>query len=208
MKIIKLLALILICGSALKGYSQLGIKGGVNLANEIKSFNGKDIAAGFSTDNLAGYQLGLVYQYIPRKTGFGFETGLLVSQKGYSYEDSTTTTGILKQGYKEINYLELPLNLRYRLALNFCGIFGFGGLYAGYALYGHNVVETDNITENIAFENTNQHIDYGYNLGAGIEFFRKIQFTLSWSQGIKNISKNNSPVLNNRVFSAGMTYIF
>jgi hypothetical protein len=94
------------------------------------------------------------------------------------------------------------------LALNFCGIFGFGGLYAGYALYGHNVVETDNLTENIVFDNSNQRIDYGYNLGAGIEFFRKIQFTLSWSQGIKNISKNNSPVLNNRVFSAGMTYIF
>jgi len=77
-----LLALLIITSGT---YAQLGIKAGINLANEIKSLNSEDIAVGFKTDNLTGYQIGLVYQLTPKKSGIGAELGMLVSQKGYAF---------------------------------------------------------------------------------------------------------------------------
>lgn len=192
-------------------YAQLGIKAGINLANEIKSLNSEDIAAGFKTDNLTGYQIGLVYQLTPKKSGIGAELGVLVSQKGYTFSDSLSLVDVVREGYKEMNYLEVPFNLRYQIKLGFIGVFGYGGVYAGYALSGKTVVETENSSEDIGFQDFVDRADYGYNLGVGVEFFRKIQFGVNWSHGLKNTNLNDSEEIDsttNRVFSVGLTYLF
>ena len=193
-------------------FAQLGIRAGINLANEIKSFSNEDISAGFSTENLTGYHIGLVYQTMPQKSGLGGDFGLLLSQKGYTYNDSLSIANAVLQGYKEINYLEVPFNLRYRLKLAFLGIYGYGGLYTGYALNGKKVDETQNSTEEIGFQNFMNRLDFGYNLGVGVEFFRKIQLGATWSQGLKKIESTNSgttePEGINRVFSLNLTYLF
>ncbi len=193
-------------------FAQLGIRAGINLANEIKSFSNEDISAGFSTENLTGYHIGLVYQTMPQKSGLGGDFGLLLSQKGYTYNDSLSIANAVLQGYKEINYLEVPFNLRYRLKLAFLGIYGYGGLYTGYALNGKKVDETQNSTEEIGFQNFMNRLDFGYNLGVGVEFFRKIQLGATWSQGLKKIESTNSgttePEGINRVFSVNLTYLF
>jgi len=203
-----LLALLIITSGT---YAQLGIKAGINLANEIKSLNSEDIAAGFKTDNLTGYQIGLVYQLTPKKSGIGAELGVLVSQKGYTFSDSLSLIDVVREGYKEMNYLEIPFNLRYQIKLGFIGIYGYGGVYAGYVLSGKTVVETENSSENIGFQDFVDRADYGYNLGLGVEFFRKIQFGVNWSHGLKNTNLNDSEEIDsttNRVFSVGLTYLF
>lgn len=203
-----LLALLIITSGT---YAQLGIKAGINLSNEIKSLNSEDIAAGFRTDNLTGYQIGLVYQLTPKKSGIGAELGVLVSQKGYTFSDSLSLVDAVREGYKEMNYLEVPFNLRYQIKLGFIGVFGYGGVYAGYALSGKTVVETENSSEDIGFQDFVDRADYGYNLGVGVEFFRKIQFGVNWSQGLKNTNLNDSEEVDsttNRVFSVGLTYLF
>ncbi len=203
-----LLALLIITSGT---YAQLGIKAGINLANEIKSLNSEDIAAGFKTDNLTGYQIGLVYQLTPKKSGIGAELGVLVSQKGYTFSDSLSLVDVVREGYKEMNYLEVPFNLRYQIKLGFIGIYGYGGVYAGYVLSGKTVVETENSSENIGFQDFVDRADYGYNLGLGVEFFRKIQFGVNWSHGLKNTNLNDSEEIDsttNRVFSVGLTYLF
>lgn len=193
-------------------YSQFGIRAGVNLANEIKSFSSEDIATGFSTENLTGYHIGLVYQAMPQKSGFGGDFGILLSQKGYTYTDSLSIVDAVLQGYKEINYLEIPFHLRYRLKLSFLGLYGYGGLYTGYALSGVTVNETDDLSEQVDFKEFMDRVDFGYNLGVGVEFFRKIQLGASWSQGLKKIgysdtSQGDQAALN-RVFSVNLTYLF
>lgn len=203
-----LLALLIITSGT---YAQLGIKAGINLANEIKSLNSEDIAVGFKTDNLTGYQIGLVYQLTPKKSGIGAELGMLVSQKGYAFSDSLSLVDAVREGYKEMNYLEAPFKLRYQIKLGLIGVFGYGGVYAGYALSGKTVVETENTSEDIGFQDFVDRVDYGYNLGVGVEFFRKIQFGANWSQGIKNTNLSDSQELDsttNRVFSVGLTYLF
>jgi hypothetical protein len=205
------LVVLLFCTTGL--YAQLGIKAGVNVADEVNSFSQSDIKAGFNSTNLTGYQIGLVYQANPKKSGFGIEIGALLSQKGSTFSDSTKIANIIKQGYKELNYLEVPFNVRYRLSLGGLGLYGFGGIYGGYALSGKIVDETTTATQNEVYPGFNDHLDYGYSLGAGIELFRKIQFGASLTQGLKNTSTTivglpTPTTLTNHVYSVNLVYLF
>lgn len=209
----KLFLVLFLLGYTLSGYAQLGIKAGVNLANEIKSFSQQDLQEGFSTKNLTGYQIGLVYQAMPKKSGLGVEIGALLSQKGSAFSDTTNIVDAIREGYTELNYFEVPFNLRYRLTLGFVGVYGFGGLYAGYAMTGKVVDEIKNISENETFSSFTERLDYGINFGAGIEVFNKIQLGATWSQGFKNTAGSNdylpAPTTStNRVFSVNLVYLF
>lgn len=188
-------------------FAQLGIKAGVNMANEINFSSQSAIANSFSSKNLTGYQIGLTYQAMPKKSGLGIEVAALLSQKGSSI-DSTNLINSIKEGYKELNYLEVPLNLRYRLTLGFIGVYGFGGLYGGYALSGKTVDETTETTTTEKFSSFINHVDYGYNFGAGLELFKKIQFGGTWSEGLKNTSSTAGTSIKNRVFSVNLVYLF
>jgi hypothetical protein len=201
---------LLLCTSGL--YAQLGIKAGINMANEIKSFSQQAITDGFSSKNLTGYQIGLVYQSMPKKSGLGCEVGVMLSQKGSTFTDSTDLTAIT-EGYNELSYVEVPFNLRYRLTLGFIGIYGIAGIYGGYALSGEMVNETTNETQAESFQTFMDHVDYGYNLGAGVELFKKIQFGGTWSQGLKNTATASlglplPTTATNRVFSINLVYLF
>lgn len=195
-------------------YAQLGIKAGINMANEIKSFSQVDINDGFFSNNLTGYHFGIVYQKMPKKNGLGVEIGALLSQKGSTFSyDSIDATNSTKEGYRELNYLEVPLNLRYRITFGFIGIYGFGGVYGGYTLNGKTVNETDNITSDETFKSLPDRIDYGYNFGAGLELFKKIQLGGTLSQGLKNTVSSifNLPqpeTATNRVVSVNLVYLF
>lgn len=194
-------------------YAQLGIKAGVNMANEITSFSQQAIADGFSSKNLTGYQIGLVYQIMPKKSGLGVEIGALISQKGSTFNDTITVTDFIKQGYKELNYLEVPFNLRYRLKIGFIGIYAFGGVYGGYMLSSKIGDETNNTTQDQTLGNFSDRMDYGYDLGAGLELFNKVQFGASWSHGLKNTAASVSGLptpsnVNNSVFSVNLVYLF
>ncbi len=182
------------------------------MANEIKSFSQSNISSAFSSNNLTGYQIGLVYQVMPKKSGFGMEVGALLSQKGSSFTDSTDVADI-KQGYRELSYVEVPLNLRYHFTLGFIGIYGIAGIYGAYALSGKTVNEITNVIQNETFQSFMDHVDYGFNLGGGLEMFNKIQLGATWSQGVRNTSFTNTMVpipsfATNRVFSINLVYLF
>jgi hypothetical protein len=196
---------IMILFSATLTFGQTGIRAGLNMANEIKSFSFKDISASFSANNLTGYQIGVVQQFMSKKTGFGGEIGVLLSQKGYIFTDSETAI----KCYKEINFFEIPLNLRYQVKFGFLGIFAYGGGYAAYSLSGKIVTESNPpISQPIDYLRFYDHFDYGYNIGVGLEFFKKFQLAGVWSQGLKNTSINPDDASMNRVLSVNLTYLF
>jgi hypothetical protein len=206
------IVVLLFCTTSL--FAQLGIKAGVNMANEIKSFNQADIAAGFNSNNLTGYQIGLVYQAMPKQSGLGVEIAGLLTQKGSTFRFTDNISSSIIEGYKELNYLEVPLNLRYRLSLGIIAAYGFAGIYGGYALSGKVVDETNNVPTSLTFNDLVSRLDYGYNVGAGVELFKKIQLGATWSQGIKNTITNTGvePVdptsALNRVMSINLVYLF
>ena len=211
------------------GYAQFGIRGGVNMANELRSFNQEAISAAFQGDNLTGYQVGLVYEFNPRKSGLGFEIGALLTQKGGAFRmDSANIVQSLIKGYREINYVEVPMNLRLRL--NFggvVGLYGTAGIYGAYALRGKTVFESDITTliHEDTFDSFMNRIDFGYMYGGGVELLRKIQLGLQWGKGLqkrdvdknildKIITESGGAVPNltakssSNVFSVTLTYLF
>ncbi len=210
-KLIYLSALILL--SSLSTFAQLGIKAGINMANEIKTFSQQAITDGFSSNNLTGYQIGLIYQMMPKRSGLGCEFGALLFQKGSSFTDSTNVADAIKQGYRELNYVEVPFNLRYHLALGLVGIYGIAGIYGGYALSGKTMNEVTNEITVETFQTFMDHVDYGFNLGAGLEIFNKMQLGATWSQGLRNTAFTNTVIpvpkfATNRVFSINLVYLF
>jgi len=191
------------------GFAQFGIKAGINMANQIKSFRKQDIVEGFSTDNLTGYHIGVIYELFPKRQLeqlLGADAGIFLSQKGFAYTDSTKVSGIVTQGYNEINYIEIPVNLRYRYSHKLIGAYGTFGLFGGYILTGKSANETENTSESMTFPTLLDRFDYGYCMSAGVELFRKVQLGLSWTHGLKNVMSTTAK--DNRVFSINMTYLF
>ncbi len=207
--------LLLILAFALGSYAQFGIKAGINMANQIRSFRKADIIKGFSTENLTGFQIGVMYQAFPRFSDMGTDVGLFISQKGFAYTDSTQIVNdLITLGYKEYNYVELPINIRYRYSHKLIGAYASGGIYGAYLLSGKSVDETVNSIENMSFRGVMERLDYGYSLNAGIEVLRQMQLGLSWTHGLKyflnSLSSKNTTEENkdNRVFSINLTYLF
>ncbi len=207
--------LLLILTFAISNYAQIGLKAGINMANQIRSFRKADIIKGFSTENLTGFQIGVTYQAFPRFSDMGTDVGLFITQKGFAFTDSTQIVNdLITLGYKEFNYIEIPINLRYRYSHKLIGAYASGGIYGAYLLSGKSVDETVNSIENMSFRGVVERLDYGYSLNAGIEVFRQIQLGLSWTHGLKyfvsSIAIKNSAQENkdNRVFSINLTYLF
>lgn len=210
-------------------FGQVGLRGGINTASEIHSFSQNDISAAFQGENLTGYQVGLVYQFNPKRSGLGFEIGALLSQKGSVFRmDSASIVQSLIKGYHEINYVEVPINLRLRLSFGgIIGVFGSAGVYGAYALRGKTVFESDIATliQEESFDSFMNRIDYGYSYGGGVELLKKIQLGFQWSQGLqkrdanKNIldkittesgglAPNLTAKSSSKVFSVSLTYLF
>lgn len=220
--------------STVTAFSQLGIRAGVNMANQIKSFDNQELNNAFHSSNLTGYQVGIVYQFNPAKggSGMGLELGAMFSQKGGMFEfikeKSQLLNSVLK-GYKELNYIEIPINARYKL--NFGGVVGAyatAGIYGGVAIDGKTTFESrlGDLKQAVDFDDFMNRVDYGFNLGLGVELIEKIQIGFNWSQGLQKKDKNkglfeqiklldNKVLLpnieqksTNQVFSVSLTYLF
>jgi hypothetical protein len=76
------------------GFSQIGIKAGLNFANVTK-------ASDINNSNTSGFHAGL-FLAPPSKGVMGFRTELLFSQQGYNYKTGTNT------GNVNLNYIMLP----------------------------------------------------------------------------------------------------
>jgi hypothetical protein len=210
--------IILICIFLIASISisaQIGIRGGVNMANEIKSFGKEEIAKSFSSENLNGFHVGVVFQrYQKNNPSLGFEVGAFLAQKGsvFNYEGLDFIETI-KKGYREINFVEVPLNLRLRFSLGIVSIYGFGGMYGAYALSGKTVGESADEISKMSFGEFTDRLDYGYSFGGGVELFKKLQLGATWSRGLRNMAQpSDNPAdptdSKFKVFSVNLTFLF
>jgi opacity protein-like surface antigen len=189
-------------------YAQFGIRAGVNMANEIRSF--KNVQDNFKSDNLTAFHIGIVLQAPFKKSGFATEFALLYTQKGSFYEYGED--GNNQQKYNELNYVELPINLRFMIPANTAfNVYGTVGIYGAYMFNGRTIDEATQDAKKIAFTRSADRVDYGLSAGAGVRLFRKIQIGATWSWGLKD---SKIPTIDdlksskNRVFSVNLTYLF
>lgn len=174
MKRFYLLMLILFSIVALPAQAQFswGIKGGAN----ISSLHFSDLPETFSKSNITGFHIGPTIELIAPVVGLGFDASILYSQTG------------VEMGRQKIknDYLDIPVNLKWKFGLPSLKVYLAAGPYVGFRLGGAKVWEV--ISDQISSKSFSAGLDFG----AGVELFRHLQVGVNYQLGLtENYSMKN-----------------
>lgn len=177
---------------------RVGLKAGVNFADANGIINDRSISS--DTKMKASYHVGAVADI--SLVGFYIQPGIIVNSKGFKIKDGITNEEVKTN----LTYLEIPVNVGYRLGLGpLKANFGVGP-YVAFGLGGKTV--GGGIDEAIKWgtgEGETKPTDWGINIGAGIEvskFFGTVQYGL----GLSNISNTVNSKFKNAVLSFSVGY--
>ena len=216
MRRILVLCLILLSLNAFSQKFNAGIEVGLN-NSILNNQTGTQYIGIISTNS---FQLGGIAEY-ELGSGFYGQSGLLFSQKGcdkYPTNQNLGSSSTLK-----LSYLELPLNLEYKINLtkNFKGIIGAGfyiargisgsesgidnstGITVPFNLPVH--FTTDNTT-NTAIESINPY-DFGYNLLLGVQY-KNFQIKANMNNGFSKVLMQGGTRYQNQVLNVSAGYLF
>lgn len=164
-----------------------GIVVGENIAT-IKSQHGA------SQDLITGMAVGIALQVVWPK-GFVLQPEVLYSKKGCMFAGS---------GLKyDIDYVEVPLMIMYRLHMAELKPFAFVAPYGAYAI---KLTEIGEMTSNDTFSNRINKWDYGIGAGAGFDIW-KIQLSFKYSWGFAQVASETFTI-RNKVFAVSAGFLF
>lgn len=195
----------------------LGVKAGLNFSNMLA----KDDSETYSDDYKArtGFHIGAVAE-IPVTDMFSFEPGLLLSTRGYRFEESETDDGETYEYSLKANtmYLDIPLSAKAHFDLGKIKAYGLFGPYVGLGLSGKYKEETsfggETESEDTDIEwgsdkekDNLKRLDFGLNVGAGVQV-NSFQAGLVYGLGLANLSPSTDggSQQKNRVFSITLGY--
>lgn len=219
-KIKNLLFILLLISMASSSFAQsFGIKAGLNLSNMVQ----KDDDDTYSDDfkMLPGFHVGVVAD-IPFSDMFSFEPGLLLSTKGFKYEESEEYMGETMEAKMKMSlfYLDIPLNLKASFGSDDTKFYGTFGPYLGMGLSGKYkseitfMGETEEEDEDVKWgtdeeEDDMKRFDFGIAFGAGVQF-GAITAGAGYQLGLANVSPytENGSTIKNNVISVSVGYMF
>ena len=149
---------------------------------------------GASQDVITGLMGGVALQVVWPK-GFALQPEVLYSQKGCIFAGSGLRY--------DIDYVEVPLKVMYRLHLAQVKPFAFVAPYGAYAI---RLTENGNRTSNDVFSNQIQKWDYGVGAGAGFDVW-KIQLSFKYTWGFAQVAKETFTI-RNKVFTISAGFLF
>jgi hypothetical protein len=212
----KLLIVVVAFTLTAETYAQtIKLNTGLNLSNMIMPGElDLKIKPGFNVGPMAEFQISDM---------FSFETGLLLSAKGYKsvYDFSTGSLSYTIVNKFNLLYVDLPLSARGTINIagtKFYGVFGpyigmgISAKYKSKTTYSNSRVTHDEQDISFGSEEGEDHLkrlDYGLTAGAGVEF-KYTQIGFSYGLGLANLAINpdNGIKIKNRVLSISVAYIF
>lgn len=157
-----IVALLAVCVIPAQAQLKFGVKGGMNISTV--SFS-KDIV---NADNITGFQIGPMIDVTVPLLGAGFDLAVLYSKKGMSVDNEDIST----------DYLEVPLNLKWKLELPLVKPYLAAGPYIGFRVGGEDSWTTlKNQIEAKSFS-------AGLNFGAGVELLSHLQVGFNYGLGL------------------------
>jgi len=214
----KMLIVIIAITMAKESYAQIfGIRAGLNLSNMLD----KDDEGTNSNDfkMKPGFNVGPTVEF-PINEMVSFESGLLLSTKGFKYDEKGTDGGETYEYNVKSNllYLDIPLTAKAHFDVKAAKIYGAFGPYIGIGLSGKvksedtSMGQTDKSDETIKWGSDKENddlkrLDYGLTLGAGV-LINSIQIGLSYDLGLANISAytDGGAKTSNRVLALSVGY--
>jgi OmpA-OmpF porin, OOP family len=220
-----LLILAVLRGQSVQAQIRLGILGGLHSANilETNSLPGWDTAVKQYLGSKSGFKLGFILE-VPLGSGLYFQPELTYITKGRQYSrtnDSITalnTDTVYNKSSINLSYIEIPLNITYKIALTRNGrnsFFVSAGPYV--AFFNSGSVTTQSLTSNPEQFNSETDpvsvgkspeafstVDIGLNGKAGFEL-GNIMVNLYYSRSLNNVYTADYPgTFHNTVFGGSL----
>jgi len=202
---VKILTIAVLFAISYQSFAQsFGIIAGLNLAN----FTIKDDEETYSDDykmKPGFYAGGMVDITLVKR--LSLQTGLFISQKGYSYNKNDVKNNV------SLFYLELPVTAKYKFEAGKVKIYPEAGPYLGVGLGGkykhdwHGEKESGNIK--FGKDEDLKLLDIGLRFGAGVEI-SSVQIGLYYDLGLANISHDDTGgyKMTNKVLGFTLGYWF
>lgn len=219
-KVSQILILFVLVAFAKESFSQeFGVKAGLNFSNMLAKDN--DVTLSDDYKSKLGFQFGPVVEF-PFSDLLSLETGLMFTTRGFKTEDSGSSFGVDWESKRSVNvnYLDIPINLRAGFDVGSMRIYGNFGPYIGIAMSGKYKGEytyggvTEEEDEKIEIgsdkeEDDLKRTDLGLNIGAGVGI-NAFEVGLNYGLGLANLSPSteNGFKMNNKVFSITVAYKF
>ena len=204
MKKLLLISFAVLIAASSFGQIRLGLKAGLNLANMSTN------AEGVSPKMIIGFHFGGILD-IAMTDMISLQPGILFSTKGAKADfdmGGTTVTGTTK-----VNYIEVPINLTFKLGSGDTKFVPFIGPYLGYGIGGTMKMEGggQSISQDIKFGSSEtddlKALDLGLNIGVGVEMGSLI-ISAQYGLGLANISTSSSETDKNNVIGISVGYLF
>jgi Outer membrane protein beta-barrel domain len=198
-KILVSAATLIIFSAVSQAQIKVGIKGGGNEFNQrINSTNGGSLYGG---DKDRSFHAGFIGD-LQIAGNFYLQPQLLWSRKGATHFHSTEE-GATKV---RINYIDIPVNVVYKMPLGFGSAFGGAGAAFSYAVNGKQ--EVDGHKSNL-FKGTNsfRREDLSLSFTAGLELNNGLFVSINSEKGLLNVSKTAGVNIKNRTTSVSLGYM-
>lgn len=163
----KLIAVLLVAVMGLS-VANAGLRFGVKLGTNVNHLS-TNITDNFDKNNRAGFTGGVLAEYMTPLLGLGFDLGVQ-----YAYMNSVIDDNK--------NFLEIPLNIKYKISLPIVGKFLAPYIFTGPSFD----FKLDKNTVDAFKTKTFQTV---WNVGLGLEFVHHLQIGASYGFGMNNIAK-------------------
>ncbi|MDR3268456.1 MAG: PorT family protein [Tannerella sp.] len=158
---------------------RFGVKGGMNIAT-VK-FN-KEVA---NPENITGFQVGPMFEIVEPITGWGIDAAVLYTQKGFEWDDKRIRN----------DYLEVPVNLKWKIMTPVVKPFVAAGPYVGFRIAGKKAWEVDKLYNDVKGQINAGNFSAGLNFSVGAELLKCLQLSLNYGWGLtdnyKTFEANN-----------------
>ena len=194
-KVTGLVLIILMAFIAVPASSQVkfGVKGGINISSV--HLNSKV----FQSDNVTGFQVGPMIETTLPLIGVGLDAAILYSQKGMDMK----AKGEEKSTSIKTDYLDVPVNLKWKIGLPIAKIYFAAGPYIGFRVGGDKIWNV--LGEQIEAKN----FSAGLNFGVGAELISHLQVGLNYGLGLtENYSVGKDLKAKNRGWSITAAILF
>lgn len=151
---------------------RLGVKGGLNIASVHFSTDA------LQSDNVTGFQIGPMIEGSLPLVGLGFDAAILYAQKGLE----TKTVSGEKTSLKN-DYIDVPVNLKWKLGLPVMKVYLAAGPYVGFRVGGKKIWE---LPGSMVDQVKTKSFSAGLNFGAGVELISHLQVGLNYGLGLTN----------------------
>jgi hypothetical protein len=169
--ILTLIVAILGIGAA-NAQLRFGVKAGLNL----NSLHFNSVSENFNSDNQCGWTAGVMTEFQIPLIGLCFDLSAMYTRMGSEPESAGQDYSIAK------NFLEIPLNIKYKFGLPLVGNIIAPYLYTGPSF----AFRLDKNTLNSFQSKTCQT---AWNVGVGVELIKHLQIQGSYGFGMNNVSK-------------------